>query len=35
MGETAERAREIFGSDGGWPGLLANYWAEVGKSAAL
>ena len=33
MGETAEKAREILGSEGGWPGLLAKYQAEAAKSA--
>jgi uncharacterized protein YndB with AHSA1/START domain len=33
MGEAAHKAREIFGSEGGWPGLLAKYQAEVAKSA--
>ena len=34
MGATAEKAREIFKSDGGWTGLLAGYQAEVARGNA-
>ena len=34
MGATAEKAREIFESDGGWTGLLAGYQAEVARGNA-
>ena len=34
MGDAAEQAREIFGSEAGWPGLLAAYCAEAEREAA-
>jgi uncharacterized protein YndB with AHSA1/START domain len=33
MGETADKAQEIFGSEKGWSGLLARYRAEVATRA--
>ncbi|PSJ53713.1 SRPBCC family protein [Kumtagia ephedrae] len=33
MGDAAEAARRAYDAEGGWPGLLAAYQAEVARSA--
>ncbi len=33
MGEAADQMRTVFGSEGGWPGLLARFAARAGERA--